>query len=176
MSLKIRHSGEDLLRLDGDYELERGELVEMVRPGFEHGRIVINVGATLRNHVKPNRLGQVVTETGFYLERDPDTVRGPDVAFFAQSRVPADTSKFAESPPDLAIEVVSPNDRSDALEERVRRFLSAGVGECWVLYPRTRTMHRFRLDWSEVLSGGQIVQSVPCLPGFKCPLDEFFDA
>ncbi|MCW5872797.1 MAG: Uma2 family endonuclease [Candidatus Eremiobacteraeota bacterium] len=168
-------SGEDLLQIEGDYELERGELVEMVRPGFEHGRIVTNVGATLRSHVKPNQLGQVVTETGFYLERDPDTVRGPDVAFFSRSRVPADPSKFAESPPDLAVEVVSPHDRSDALEERVRRFLEAGVNECWVLYPRTHTMHRFRLDWSEVLSRGQRVHSVPCLPGFECLLAEFFD-
>jgi Uma2 family endonuclease len=132
----------------------------------------MNVGATLRAHVKPNRLGQVVTETGFYLERNPDTVRGPDVAFFALSRVPADPSKFAEHPPDLAVEVISPNDRSDELEERVRRFLKAGVGGGWVVYPRNRTMHRFRL---EVISGGQNVQGVACLPGFECSPGDFFD-
>ncbi len=161
--------------MEGRFELERGELVEMVRPGFEHGRIAVNVAATLRAYVKPAQLGQVVVETGFYLERNPDTVRGPDVAYFPVEKLPTDPTRFAEEAPDLAVEVVSPNDRSDALEERVRQFLGAGVTEVWVLYPRTRTLHRFRSDWAEVLSAGQRIEQVPCLPGFACGLDDFFD-
>lgn len=175
MSLQVRYTGEDLLKMAGDYELVRGELVEMVRPGAEHGYITLNVGAILRAHVKAQRLGVVVTESGFYLERDPDTVRGPDVAYYSRERIPADRTKFFEVSPDLAVEVVSPNDTSAELEARVREFLAGGVGEVWVLYPRTQTLHRYRLDWAEVLTLTGSIQSVPALPGFQCEVREFFE-
>lgn len=170
----MRYTGEDLLRMGGDFELVRGELVEMVPPGFEHGGIALSIGSVLREFVRARKLGAVVVESGFYLERDPDTVRGPDVAFFPSDRIPADRRKFADCPPVLAVEVVSPEDSSAEMEARVRDFLRAGVGEVWVVYPRTRTVHRFREEWAEVLSAEGTMREVAGLTGFEAAVAEFF--
>ena len=174
MDVNVRYTGEDLLKMGGDFELVRGELVEMVPPGFEHGGIAVNVAAILREFVRARRLGTVVVESGFYLERDPDTVRGPDVAYYSHDRVPANRRKFADSPPILAVEIVSPEDTSHEMEARVRDFLGAGVGEVWVVYPRTHTVHRFRQGWAEVLTFEQTLREVAGLEGFESAVAEFF--
>jgi len=174
VDVNVRYTGEDLLRLQGDFELVRGELVEMVPPGFEHGGIALNVASVLRDFVRARQLGAVVVESGFYLERNPDTVSGPDVAFYPPDRIPSDRRKFADSPPLLAVEIVSPEDSSGEMEARVRDFLGAGVAEVWVVYPRTRTVHRFRAGWAEVLTSRDSVRSVTGLTGFECPVAEFF--
>ena len=175
MGLQVQFTGEDLLRMEGDYELVRGELVEMTRPGAEHGMITMNVGSVVRAYTKSSKSGIVVTESGFYLARNPDTVRGPDVAYYSNQRIPSDRNKYFLQPPELAAEVVSPNDTSSEVEARVRDFLQAGVEEVWVLYPRTRTVHRYRQGWAEVLTQDQEIVGVPFLPGFTCALSEFFE-
>ena len=71
-----------------EYELVKGELVEMAPPGGIHGGIAANLVAVLHPYVRQNNLGRVMVEAGFYLERDPDTVRGPDVSFIRAERVP----------------------------------------------------------------------------------------
>lgn len=174
MGVNVRYTGEELRRLQGDFELVRGELVDVVPPGFEHGGIAVNIASLLREFVRARQLGTVVVESGFYLERGPDTVRGPDVAFYPTARIPADRRKFADCPPALAVEVISPEDTSAEMEARVREFLTAGVDEIWVVYPRTRTVHRFRPSWAEVLTAESRVTGVAGLEGFETPVEEFF--
>ena len=101
----------------GRCELLRGELVMMPPAGFEHGRIEMAISAPLACFVKEHSLGVVTgAETGFLIGRDPDTVRAPDVAFVRAKRVPATpTTGFFEGAPDLAVEVLSPNDRASEL-------------------------------------------------------------
>jgi len=174
MSLEVRYTGEDLARMRGHFELVRGELVAMVPPGYEHGRIAVKVAVRLEAHVSATRAGDVVVESGFYLERDPDTVRGPDVAFYSAGKAPTDPTRFATVPPDLAVEIVSPTDSSEELETRVRAFLAAGVGEVWVLYPSARTLHRYRPEFAEVLTLVDTLVNVPSLPGFSCRVRDLF--
>ena len=69
-------------------ELVRGEIVTMSRPKPRHGFVQANIGALLINYTKPNRLGWVFLESGVILEREPDTVRGPDVCFYSITRLP----------------------------------------------------------------------------------------
>src|SRR5262245_14158947 len=104
-------------------ELIRGEVVSMSLAGGEHGEVTFEIGRLIGNYVKPAKLGKVyAAETGFIIERDPDTVRGADVAFVRRERLAEITQRKKQVPfaPDLAVEVISPNDRDDEVEEKVQ--------------------------------------------------------
>ena len=85
-------TADDLLRLHsegGRGELIRGVLRETMASGQRHGKIVMNLGSELRAFIKPGRLGTLVgSDSGVWLERDPDTVREPDFAFTSVDRLP----------------------------------------------------------------------------------------
>src|SRR5213083_1712514 len=79
----------ELLQIpDKHAELVRGVLVVREPPGLRHGRIALDLGRRLADHVDANHLGRVYVESGFKLTSNPDTVRGPDVAFISQIRLP----------------------------------------------------------------------------------------
>ena len=70
-------------------ELVRGRIVKMNRPFTAHGYFCSVVDRLVGNHVADNDLGRVVcNDAGVVTERDPDTVRGPDVAFYSYDRAP----------------------------------------------------------------------------------------
>ena len=144
-----RHStlfnAEDLYRLPDDgliHELVRGRLISEPLAGARHGRICSNVNFVLQSWARETGAGVVYTcDTGFVLERDPDTVRGPDVAFVSAHRLrPDDDGRFHEGPPDLAVEVLSPNNRRTEMEAKVVSYLAAGTGMVWVVDPATETL------------------------------------
>ena len=110
-------------------ELIRGVLHATMPTGQEHGEIVVNLGFELGGFVKPRRLGRLTgSDAGVWLERDPDTVREPDVAFFSAEKVPPGmrVTGYSETVPDLVAEVVSPGDRVWVVPLR-RVPLSGGV-------------------------------------------------
>src|SRR5438105_1056730 len=72
---------------DRHYELERGEVVEVAQPGERHGFVCLNVGRILGNYTFQRRKGYACgNDTGLIVERDPDTVRGPDVILYDEVR------------------------------------------------------------------------------------------
>lgn len=152
-------------------ELVRGKVEQMAPAGFEHGLIAAALLRVLGNFVSERGLGFVVsTETGFVLARDPDTVRAPDVAFVTAERAAAQErpAGFFDGAPDLAAEVVSPTDTSEAVEAKVLDFLEAGCREVWVVHPSRRTVRvvgpqerSLILKAEETLDGGEL------LPGFS---------
>ena len=130
----------------GPCELVQGELVMMSPAGFEHGVITQRIAAFLHAYVSARRLGVVTAaETGFVLARSPDTVRAPDVAFVAESRLSRGSAKgFFEGAPDLAIEVLSPSDTRDQaararVTAKIADWLAAGCVEVWCVDPASRT-------------------------------------
>ncbi len=146
--------------------------------GFEHGWIAMNIGAPLRNFVKKNALGMVTgAETGFYIARDPDTVRAPDVGFIRAERIPPRPVRgFFHGAPDLAIEVLSPTDRASAVLAKVQNWLEAGCRAVWVIDPDRKTVSVYdernqttTLGASDELTGGEVV------PGFRIPVSEIFE-
>jgi len=142
-------TAEELLRMPDDgmrHELVAGELLVMPPPGIEHGRVSANAAALLFNHARATGAGVALGEAGFIIATDPDTVREPDAAFIRQERADAvgRTFKYWPEAPDLAVEVVSPEDRPREVESKAREWVDAGASAVLVLDPRTRSASVYR--------------------------------
>ena len=172
-------TAEQLLHTSGldRCELVRGELIMRTPAGFEHGRITVNVTAPLATYLRRNPIGTLTgAETGFVIGRDPDTVRAPDVGLVFNARLPAEPVKgFFPGAPDLAVEVLSPDDRAGEVLEKVRDWLAAGSRAVWVVDPRTHTvtMHRGPSQ-VVILSQTDTLRDEDLLPGFSVPVAELF--
>jgi Uma2 family endonuclease len=154
-------------------ELIRGHLVVREPPGTRHGAVAANLAIELGAFVRKERLGQVFAQdTGFKIERDPDTVRGPDVAFVSRerlNRIPEDG--YAELAPDLVVEVLSPSDRAGAVLAKIGDFLAAGTRLAWLVDPQRREARVFRCDGSLAVIGEDgALDGEDVVPGFSCPL------
>ena len=145
--------------------------------GSEHGMIALSIGGILWDFVKRHSLGVVLgAETGFKIARDPDTVRAPDVAFIRANRIGDRLPKgYFPGAPDLAVEVLSPDDRAGEVFEKVQNWLDAGCVAVWVVDPKTQSVTVYDagckatvLKSSDLLTGGDL------LPGFSTPVAEFF--
>ena len=174
-------TAEELMTIPDDgyrYELVRGELRQMPLAGGEHGRIAADIVGSLVTHVKANNLGKVYTaEPGFWIERDPDHVRAPDVAFVRRERVESigRTTGYWPEAPDLAVEVISPNDRYTEVDEKVADWLAVGTRMVVVVNPRNRSVKAHRsptdavtLTIEDTLDGGDVV------PGWQMPIADIF--
>jgi Uma2 family endonuclease len=161
----------------GRCELIRGELIHMPPTGFDHGWHEYQIAHFLGKFVIPRKLGVIlVGDVGFLIERDPDTVRAPDVAFIRTERIPQKTSGFYFGVPDLAVEILSPSDRAGEVQAKVDVWLSAGCPMVWVVDPENCVLHLHRRDSRvvEVLTPKDTLTAEEILPGFSLPLSELF--
>ena len=127
-------------------ELVRGVIVEMNPPGIRHGLVCIRFARALGDLVDELQLGQLVgNDAGVITERDPDTVRGADVAFYSFATLPEDEEPagYCELPPELVCEVTSPDRWGDVLG-KVGEYLNAGVRVVVVVDPQRREVRVFR--------------------------------
>jgi Uma2 family endonuclease len=162
---------------DRHFELERGEVVEVSRPGERHGFVCLNVGRVLGNYTFQRRQGYACSnDTGLLLERDPDTVRGPDLVLYTKvSRYDDLKVRYSDEPPALAVEVLSPNDRWGAVTRRITQFLQRGVALVWLVDPEGRTVTVYRNgQLPQVLEGEDELACEEVLPGFRCRTADFF--
>jgi len=169
-------TAEELLRLNlpnKRTELVRGVLVVREPAGYQHGDVAMRLAAAIYTHVEAHGLGRVfAAETGFTLARNPDTVRAPDVAFISTARLPDPPPRgFAELAPDLAVEVLSPDDRPGAVLAKVADWLNAGARLVWVVDPLRVIARVYRADGSEsMLDETDALQGEDVLPGFAYQL------
>ena len=164
-------------RDDNRYELDAGRVVRMSPVGWQHGVIVVRLLGLFDAHVRPRRLGAVVTEVGFKLRSSPDTVRAPDISFVRKERLPRETLRgFWSGAPDLVMEVLSPDETSSDVEAKVAEYLDAGVSAVVVLDPdaATATVHR-RSGQRHIARQGDELDLDDVVSGFRCPLDELFN-
>ena len=175
-------TADDLLRLRSEGvrgELIRGVLHKGMASGEEHGELVMNLGFIVNTHVKPRRLGRVVgSDVGVRLERNPDTVREPDLAFVSADKRPLGVRNtgYLEVPPDLVVEVVSPSDRLSDAAEKAWMWISYGVGLAWIIHPEDRTVDVYRAGAPvETLTENDVLDGDPALPGFSCAVRDIFD-
>jgi Uma2 family endonuclease len=164
----------------GKMELVDGKVVVMSPVGLRHGDLAVTLAAELRRFVRAHSLGTTSVETGFRLRRDPDAVRAPDVSFLRRERVPPRPAdlKFIEGPPDLAIEITSPDDRDSEIAKKVGEYLAAGVMRVWVVRPELETVTIHRADGSaRTLGIGETLTSDDAgfpVPGFALAVAVLF--
>ncbi len=174
------YTPDDLLSMtDGDqFELVNGQLKEK-KVGYESSWIAATVLCLLRNFCSEHKLGWVAGADASFkcFPQDPNQVRKPDVSFIRADRLPRGEfpQGHCEIAPDLAVEVVSPNDTSEDLDEKVQQYLDAGIPHIWLVHPRTRSVQVYRLDQSIVrLRESDELVGEGVLAGFRCPVSEFF--
>ena len=174
-------TAEELLNMPDDgyrYELVRGELRKMAPAGARHSNIGMTVGISLGNHTMANNLGTVFgADGGFLLERNPDTVRAPDVGFVRRERMEETglVDGYWPGAPDLAVEVISPNDLYTEVAEKVDEWLKAGTRMVVVVDPRRRvvTVHRPGRE-AVSLAVGDVLEGDDVVPGWRMEVEDIF--
>lgn len=171
-------TGEELLAMGdiGRCELIDGRIVFMSPAGGEHGFVEFNLGAELRAFVRQQQLGWVLGgETGIYIRRNPDRVRGADVVFISKEKLPNLPGGFLEVAPELVVEIISPNDRWQDMREKLADYFSIGVEQVWVVEPASRKvlLYRSLTDIQEFAEHETLVGE-GILAGFKLNVIELF--
>ncbi len=175
-------TADDLLALadaEERYELVGGDLMMRSPASPIQGRYAARLVGALASYLEEHELGEVYTaEPGFELRARPEqTVRAPDVAFLRHDKIPPPEQQAGFWPvaPDLVIEIISPSETSQAVQEKVQDYLSAGTRLIWLVYPSTQTVVEYRsstqirhLTLGDKLEGGEV------LPGFNYPLSRLF--
>jgi Uma2 family endonuclease len=161
-------------------ELVKGRVVAMSSPGFEHGEICGQIAYLINAHAKERGLGRAISnDSGVVTERGPDTVRGPDVAYYSYGKVPRGIKikGYAEVPLEIAFEVLSPEDRWPKVLAKVAEYLEAGVVLVCVVNPRKTTAHLYRSDDPDhaVLAPDDDWSAPEILGDFHVPVRSFFE-
>jgi Uma2 family endonuclease len=175
---------EDLLKLPDEmaFELVDGNLVER-HMGSESSAIALRIAFLLALYLRDNPLGLTFgSDTGYQcFADDPKKIRRADLGFVRFSRLPGGRAPkgFCRVAPDLAVEVVSPNDTVDELQEKIAEYLGAGFPLIWVVNPPTRTVQIYRPRTAKngpisSLSEDDTITGEDVLPGFASVVKEFF--
>ena len=178
-ALKLVTAEELLAMPRGDghsYELLRGVLVDKMLSCDPQSAVISLVCFALSKHVEAKDFGGIrAGNPGYLLERHPDTVRAPDVAWIAPGRIPPGTRGYPELAPDLAVEVKSPGNSYAELAAKAGMWLSYGSREVWVADPEQVTLTVYQpyqqplvLGEDDTLEGGDL------LPGFATPVWRLF--
>ena len=159
-------------------ELIRGELCETMSTGGRHGETVMKTGILLGNFIMPRRLGRLAaSDSGVLLERDPDTVREPDIAYISAERLPLDVqvTGYYEVVPDLIVEVISPGDSAREVMDKALMWLNFGARMVWAVNPQTRSVDVYRAgERTFTLGESDTLDGLDVLPGFTCAVTDIF--
>ncbi len=164
---------------DGTFELVRGEVIQVPPTMPEQGVVCANVVIALGNYGRQTGYGYpLANDSAGVTERGPDTVRGADVCFYSQERWPRSQvgSTLPPVSPDLVVEVYSPGNRRGKTLEKVVEYLAVGIPLVWVVYPKSRqvVIYRSADEPPDVLKQDAVIENLPALPGFRCPVADFF--
>lgn len=159
---------------DLDYEVVDGQ-EEAKMAGAKHGEICAQITGELFSYLKRNKTGRLYSSnTTFQIGGNE---RMPDVAFVTSARIPADgapTSKW-EIPPDLAIEVISPNDVWEKVNDKVREYFAAGVQQVWLVSQKAEEVTVYDSPTQiRVVTAAEDLTSETLLPGFRCHVADLF--
>jgi Uma2 family endonuclease len=165
------------LSFEGKVELIDGYIVrEAEVPGAKHGHVAANIAFELRAWTRQSGGGIVLVEAGYIIQRQPDRVRLPDVSFVRGPGTVDLPEGYFERAPDLAVEIVSPNDKAGDLEEKLEDYRQIAVPMVWVVFPATRTVIAHTADGlARIHRGADVIHGGEVLPGFERPITSFFE-
>jgi len=172
-------TGEELYQMAhlGPTDLIRGEIVERMPTGHRHGDVEINLGSFLKNYARERKLGKVFGgETGVYTGRNPDSVRGVDLAYMSRARyAQIKSSSYLDVAPELIVEVLSPNDPWSEVQEKLAEYFAIDVKVVWVVDPKLLQVHSYQaLDQIHIYKMGDTLTCEELLPGFHLSVAELF--
>ena len=160
-------------------ELVRGRIVEMNRPFTSHGYYMQRIVYLLTQFVEPHGLGRVVCgDAGVVTQRDPDSVRGPDVAFYSYQRIPRGPlpEGYWPTSPELVFEIRSEDDRWKDVIQKVGEYLNANVLTVVVVDPVPKRVHLFSADHeTTILNIADKLTFPDVLPGFDVVVGRLFE-
>jgi Uma2 family endonuclease len=171
-------TGEELLEMGdiGPCELIDGRIIPMAPTGGEHGNIESNLTSELRVFVRQRQLGWVMSgEVGIYTRRNPDRVRGADVLFISKERAAERPAGFLKTAPDLVVEVISPTDRWQDMQQKIEEYFAIGVHWIWVVEPENRVVRVYQSPTQvQKLTEDEILTGEGILTGFTLSVAEIF--
>jgi Uma2 family endonuclease len=161
------------------FELIDGNWIE--KPMSNTAAIVgSNLHGRLFSHIRPNRTGLLMISDAAY--RLPNAaqnrIRKPDISFVIAGRVTPNRDEDGSWPiaPDLAVEVISPNEMAEDVETKLYEYLQAGVRLVWILYLPTKNVWAYKLDGTAKLyRSTDTLNGEDVLPGFAVPVAELFE-
>jgi len=155
-------------------ELVRGEIITIPPPGGIHGVSCSKADRKLGSFVDENGRGTVTcNDSGFVTARDPDSVCGPDVAFWSKERLKDVPVGYIEISPDMVVEVLSPGNTWKQLRAKIEEYFAKGVRLVWVISPEDRTLTIYQTpDEGRVLHDNATVTGEDVLPGFSCRVSD----
>jgi Uma2 family endonuclease len=161
-------------------ELSEGNLIIMAPAGGKHGGLAGEIYVYVHQYVKTNKLGYVTAaETGYILDKNPsgkDTVRAPDVGFVRGERLPEGLPDgFIPFAPDLAVEVASPNESGDDIQDKVLDYLRYGTRAVWYFYPKSRTVNVHTKEGTRTITEDEVLDGGDALPGFSLRVGDVFE-
>jgi Uma2 family endonuclease len=169
----------ELLTSDGLYEIVNGKVVEK-KMGLYEVHVLNLLDLFLGRFAFDNQLGNVESEMLFKLSENSGTQRRPDIAFISYQKWPKGrkypSSNAFTIVPDLMIEVVSPTNFANEVDEKVVEYLNAGVRMVWVVYPTTSRVYVHEsLTSVKVITRTGELDGGDVLPGFRLSLDQIFE-
>jgi Uma2 family endonuclease len=180
MVTQARVSVDDVLRLaerDENFELVDGELVPMSPTGVLHGQIEGLVYSVLYSHVEEHQLGLVVVgDVLFRLDVEGRLARAADVAFIRSDRLPGEQTPLGAfiGAPDLAVEIISPGNTANEIQQKIGHWLNHGTQGVLVMYPEYRSVVLWKPDGAIRLQGDDVLDLDPIVPGFRCKVSRLF--
>jgi Uma2 family endonuclease len=161
------------------HEVVDGELVMSPKNDFYHGHICARLSAALYAFAVERRLGVVLdSSTGFWMENR--NCRAPDISFITKDRLvrlgfEPSTRKFFPGAPDLAVEILSPNNTRTEIDGRLQDFFTSGAQIAWIIDPDAKRTEICRaIDKRTLVGVGGFLEAEPLLPGFRYPLADLF--
>ncbi|HEY1191281.1 MAG TPA: Uma2 family endonuclease [Gemmata sp.] len=162
---------------DRDFELIRGEVIEVSRPRTPHGYVCARIVFRLQQYAEDRAHGYVTcNDAGVALGGAPDSVLGPDVAYFTDANTFEDLHpKWGDVPPVLAVEISSPNDRPGRVNAKIQEYLTNGVRVVWQVdyEERNVTVYRPNKTMEVVREGGELTGGDD-LPGLVIKVADVF--
>ena len=162
---------------DSHYELINGEVVDMGNSGMEHGNISAYLCGLIELYARPKKLGVTCdSSTAFSLKSG--NKRSPDISFISKDRLlglKRLPKGYFQGAPDLAVEVISPNNTFEELHQKIVEYFENGCRLVWVIHPDEKSIlvyHKPQPD--KLLQSTDHLDGENILPGFTLAVADLF--